>query len=456
MNRHRKLASAIIPLKGGLFFRLTSLLRARRTVVRLRACASSYEKIPRHILILSLPTRSKAEYFQLRELCFFSNCLYNVALYNIRQQYFKDKTYLTYFSNCPLCKDNDNYKLLQAQVANQTLRAVDFAFKSFFGSVGKVKSARPPRYRQKGGLFTIIIPAQSVSIKDGYLTVPQSRTYTSVLNNHRIKIKVPERLIGKKIREVKIIPLYKGRAFKIAYCYEIDEENLQLNRDNSLAIDIGLDNLATCVTNFGTSFIMDGRKIKHINRNWNKRRAYLQSILWKQGRCSSKLLERITLKRNNRINDCLKKTARYIVNFCIANDIGTVICGYNPDFKRGINLGAKVNQQFTQISFGALRQQLKSLCARYGMNYIEQEESYTSKASFLDLDELPIYNADTPYTGTFSGKRIKRGLYKSSNGRLINADVNGAANILRKSKQNLNFERLCGGLRARPLRIRIA
>ena len=159
----------------------------------------------------------------------------------------------------------------------------------------------------------------------------------------------------------------------------------------------------------------------------------------KQGCLSSKLIERITLKRNNRVNDALKKTIRYIINFCIANDIGTVICGYNPDFKRGMNLGAKINQQFTQISFGALRNQLKNLCVRYGMAYVEQEESYTSKASFLDMDELPIYNAEKPYTGTFSGKRIKRGLYRSKSGRLINADVNGAANILHKSKQNLDF-----------------
>lgn len=191
-----------------------------------------------------------------------------------------------------------------------------------------------------------------------------------------------KRLIGKKIHEVKIIPLYKGRAFKIAYCYEVDEQDLKLNCENSLAIDIGLDNLATCVTNFGTSFIM------------------------------------------------------------------------NPDFKRGINLGAKINQQFTQISFGALRRQLKNLCARYGMSYVEQEESYTSKASFLDLDFLPVYDAETPYTGTFSGKRIKRGLYKSGNGKLINADVNGAANILRKSKQRLDLERLCMGFLDNPLRIR--
>lgn len=102
-------------------------------------------------------------------------------------------------------------------MAQQTLRAVDFAFKSFFGSVGKVKGARPPHYRKKGGLYNLIITGNSISIQDGYLTVPQSRTYTKILNDHRIRIKVPERLQGKKIKEVKIIPLYKGRAFKIAY-----------------------------------------------------------------------------------------------------------------------------------------------------------------------------------------------------------------------------------------------
>ena len=399
---------------------------------------------------------TKAEYFQLRELCFFSNCLYNFALYNIRQKYFADKTYLKFESNYHECKDNDNYKLLQSNMAQQTLRAVDFAFKSFFGSVGKVKGARPPHYRKKGGLFTLIITGNSISIQNGYLTIPQSRTYTNVLNSHRIRIKVPERLNDKKIREVKIIPLYKGRAFKIAYCYEVDEQDLNLNRENALAIDIGLDNLATCVTNFGTSFIIDGRKIKQINRNWNKHRAHLQSILWKQGCYSSKQIERLTLKRNNRVNDCLKKTARHIINHCIANNIGTVVVGHNPDFKRGINLGNVVNQQFTQIPFGALRRQLKTLCARYGMEYSEQEESYTSKASFLDLDDIPTYDAEKPYTGKFSGKRIKRGLYKSSSGRLINADVNGAANILRKSKQRLDFERLCTGFLGNPMRIRIA
>ena len=401
---------------------------------------------------------SKREYFQLRELCFFSNCLYNFGLYNVRQNFFENKTFLNYPKNYPNCKDNENYKLLQSNIAQQTLKDVDEAFKSFFGTIGKVKKSRPPHYREKGGLYQITIAGNSISIQDGYLQIPSSRTYSSVLNKHKIKIKFPERLVGKKINEVKIIPCYGGKYFKIAYCYEVEKKDLQLNREKSLAIDIGLDNLATCVTNTGTSFILDGRKIKSINRHWNKRKAYLQAILMKQKQKQyfSNLLRRITIKRNNRVEDCLKKTARYIINFCIENDIGTVVCGYNPDFKREINLGKKTNQNFTQISFGKLRSQLKTLCGRYGMKYVEQEESYTSKASFLDLDDLLVYDAEKPYKGKFSGKRIKRGLYRSKTGKLINADVNGAANILRKSKQNFDFEELCKGLLNSPLRIRAA
>ena len=176
----------------------------------------------------------------------------------------------------------------------------------------------------------------------------------------------------------------------------------------------------------------------------------------KQKKFSSNLIQRITLKRNNRVNDCLKKSARYIINFCIKNEIGTLICGYNPDFKREINLGSRTNQNFVQISFGAFRKQLKNLCERYGTQYIEQEESYTSKASFLDSDAIPTFDAEKIFTGKFSGRRIKRGLYQAKNGRLVNADVNGAANILRKSKQRLNFERLCAGFLDNPMRIRVA
>ena len=160
-------------------------------------------------------------------------------------------------------------------------------------------------------------------------------------------------------------------------------------------------------------------------------------------------------KRNNKANDYIKKSARIIINYCIKNDIGNVIVGYNSDFKRNINIGKVNNQQFTQISFGALREAINNLCDQYNINYIEQEESYTSKASFLDKDDIPIFNPSDNTKYKFSGRRIKRGLYKSSNGTIINADVNGACNILVKSKQNFNFEKLCIGLLASPIRVRV-
>ena len=390
---------------------------------------------------------SKREYLMLRMMCFFSKNLYNVTLYNIRQHYFIEKKHLRYESNYHVTKDNENYKLLQAGVSQQTMKVVDRAFQSFFALIEKARRGeyrfqdiKLPKYRSKGSLFNLILQSNAISIKGGYLAVPMSNAFMSIFGREKIKIRVPEHVTGKKIKEVRIIPILNGKKFKIQYVYEVEEENLNLNQDETLAIDIGLENLATCISTAGTSFIMNGRAIKSINRLWNKRRAELQSRL-PQGQRTSNLIRRITLKRNNRVNDCIKKTARYIVNHCIEHNIGTIVCGYNLDFKRGINLGKKTNQNFTQISYGSLREQLENLCARYGMQYLEQEESYTSKASFFDLDILPVYNADNPEEYEFSGKRIKRGLYRSKSGKVINADLNGAANILRKSKQRLNFER---------------
>ena len=406
---------------------------------------------------------SKDEYAMLAEMCRYSNNLYNVALYNIRQYYFSEKKFLTYESNYHECKVNENYGLLQAGVAQQTLKVADRSFKSFFNLVKKAKSGeyrfqdiKIPHYCEKGGMFVLVLSTNAINIKDGFLQIPMSRAFSKAHAGKLIKIAFPERLADKKIKEVRIIPIFKGQYFKIQYVYEQAEQNLNLSQDNALAIDIGLENFATCITTIGTSFIMDGRKLKSINQYWNKRKAQLQSIADKQKNKSTKLIQCITTKRNNRAKDYVRKTSRYIVNYCIDNNIGTIICGYNSDFKRSINLGKMTNQQFTQISFGSLREQLSSLCEQYGMRYIEQEESYTSKASFLDLDEIPVYNPEQPYTGKFSGKRIHRGLYRYSDGRIANADLNGAANIMNKSKQNYDFVELCKGLLASPSRIRIA
>ena len=228
-----------------------------------------------------------------------------------------------------------------------------------------------------------------------------------------------------------------------------------MNKDNALAIDLGVDNLAACVSTVGTPFIMDGRKLKSINHQWNREKARLQSIAKKQGNDITPRINRITEKRNNRVRDIIRKTARHIADYCIEKDIGTVYIGYNPDFKRSTNLGDSNNQNFVQIPFGQFRQQLSFLCWKYGIDYIEQEESFTSKSSALDQDELPVFDPKQQFCGKFSGSRIYRGLYMSKNGTAINADINGSANILRKGKQNLNFEKLCMGLLASPERIRV-
>jgi IS605 OrfB family transposase len=274
-----------------------------------------------------------------------------------------------------------------------------------------------------------------------------------------IKIPFPARLGGKIIKEVRILPVNDGKYFKVQYVYAVKQELQLLDADKVMAIDIGVENLATCVSNVMTPFIIDGRRIKSINQYWNKQTAYYKSIAMKQQKTSkvtTHRLQRLATKRNNQVEDYIKKTARYIINQCLEYQIGTLIVGYNKDFKRSVNLGKQNNQNFVQLPIGKLRQQLEFLCWKYGINYLEVEESYTSKSSFLDNDELPEYKAEQPYTKSFSGRRIKRGLYQTKDGRLINADVNGAYNILRKGKPDFTCEELSSGLLESPLRIRIA
>ena len=407
---------------------------------------------------------SKKQYALLREMCQYSNNLYNVALYNIRQHYFNTKRFLTYEGNYHECKTNENYALLQAGVAQQTMKVVDRSFKSFFNLLKKCKTGdyryhdvKIPHYRKKGGMFNLILSTNAIAVKNGFLYIPMSRAFRALHPDIKeITIPFPTRLSDVTIKEVRILPCNNGKIFRIQYVYEVSEETLNLNKDNALSIDLGIDNLATCVSTIGTPFIMDGRNIKSINHQWNKEMARLRSISMKQGQKTTNRIQKITMKRNNRVNDTIKKTARYIMNYCISNDIGTIIVGYNADFKRNSNMGKTNNQNFVQIPLGDLRQQLEFLCWKYGLDYIEQEESYTSKSSFLDKDVLPVYKAEQPFTGEFSGKRVHRGLYKSKNGTLINADVNGSANIMRKCKQNLDFEKLCNGLLTSPQRIRVS
>lgn len=401
---------------------------------------------------------SKDQLSMLCDMCRYSNNLFNYSLYNIRKYFFDTNQLLDYKINFKRCRENENYLLLHPSIAISTIRKVEQSFRSFYSlsSKGDDSSIKIPHYRKKGGLFNLTIPADSITIKNGFVYIPMSPMFRMTHPNRgNILIPFPKRIDQNKVKMIHIIPCCKGKEFKIQYIYEATKEILNLDKDNALSIDVGIDNLATCVTSTGHSFIMDGRRIKSINHRWNKEMARLRSIAAKQGISTTLRIQIITKKRNNRINDTIKKSARYIINYCIENNIGTLIIGYTANFKSNPTLGKINNQNFIQIPLIKLSDQLQFLCWKYDIDCILQEESYTSKSSFLDNDELPTYQSSIHYIKPFSGNRIHRGLYKSKNGTLINADVNGSANIMRKCKQNLDYEKLCKGLLGSPKRIRV-
>jgi len=402
---------------------------------------------------------SKQEYTTLKELCKLSKNLYNSTLYAIRQYYFTEKKYLRYEAAYHVCKENENYQFLNTDIAQQTMKVVDRNFKSFFALISKAKDGdykfsdiRFPHYLPKNGYFMLIIPR--FKVKNGFFSVPMSNAFKKEFGE--VKLPFPERLDKRRVKEIRIMPKHRCKFFDIEFVYAQEKENLNLNTNNALAVDFGLDNLATCVTNTGASFIVDGKKLKSINQWYNKENARLQSIKDKQmikGITNCQYIN--TRNRNNRVNYYMNKTTRIIVNYCIENDIGNVVIGYNFDWKRNINIGKSNNQKFAQIPHGDLRLKLQSLCERYGIYYIDQEESYTSKADFFADDVLPVYNANNPQEYSFSGKRISRGQYKTCQGTIINSDCNGALNILRKSNlMDLTVLQARGCLN-QPQRIRV-
>lgn len=224
---------------------------------------------------------SKQEYLDIKELCHVAKNLTNEAIYNIRQYYFDNNEYLSYEKNYKLLKSSDNYKILNSNMAQQILKEVDGSFKSFFNLLrlakqGKYnyKDIRLPHYLPKDSFTTLFIGF--IRIKDSVLIVPYSNAYKKKHNS--ISIKMPPILKDKKIKEIRIIPKVNARFFEIQYTYEKYIEQKKLNNQNALAIDLGINNLCTCVTSNGYSFIIDGKRLKSINQWFNKRNAYLQSI----------------------------------------------------------------------------------------------------------------------------------------------------------------------------------
>ena len=404
---------------------------------------------------------SKEDYKSIKELCHIAKNLTNEAIYNVRQYYFTEDKFLKYEKNYTLLKSSPNYKELNSNIAQQILKEVDGSFKSFFGLIklakqGKYsfKDCKLPRYLPKDGYTTLVIGF--VRLNGNKLILPFSNNFKKT---HKVvEITIPPVLLDKKVKEIRILPKANARYFEIQYIYETECIQRNLNTQNALALDLGVNNLVTAVSSTGKSFIVDGKRLKSINRWFNKENARLQSIKDKQhfGKKPTNRQKAITRDCNNKVNDYMNKAARMIIDYCIKNDIGTLIAGYNVTFQRNSHIGKQNNQNFVNIPYGRLRDKLAYMCELNGITYVEQEESYTSKASFWDKDNIPVYNNDNPKEYEFSGNRVHRGLYETANGKTFNADINGALNIMRKSSvvdMNILYGR---GEVDTPIRIRIA
>ena len=404
---------------------------------------------------------SKEDYKSIKELCHIAKNLTNEAIYNVRQYYFTENKFLKYEKNYTLLKSSPNYKELNSNMAQQILKEVDGSFKSFFGLIklakqGKYsfKDCKMPHYLPKDGYTTLVIGF--VRLNGNKLILPFSNNFKKT---HKVvEITIPPVLLDKKVKEIRILPKANARYFEIQYIYEAECIQRNLNTQNALALDLGVNNLVTAVSSTGKSFIVDGRRLKSINQWFNKENARLQSIKDKQhfGKKPTNRQKAIARDCNNKVNDYMNKAARMIIDYCINNDIGTLIAGYNVTFQRNTHIGKQNNQNFVNIPYGRLRDKLAYMCELNGITYVEQEESYTSKASFWDKDNIPVYNNDNPKEYEFSGNRVHRGLYKTANGKTFNADINGALNIMRKSSvvdMNILYGR---GEVDTPIRIRIA
>ena len=406
----------------------------------------------------------KKQYSMLLEMCRYANSLANVAEYHIRHYRSRTGAYLSYEKNCRISKHNLNYKMLQAQVAQQTLKRQDKKHQAYFGLLKAKKDGsfsgpvRPPHFRKKGGYDNLYISGKYVIMRGEYIALPMSRAFREKYGGEEILIRIPPVVHGKKIHEVQIIPERDGSFIDAVFVYEEPENaKLKLHKNNILSLDPGLDNFVTGVCTDGTTFIVDGRRIKSINQWYNKLRAEKQSKLPK-GVYWSRFLTRITRRREHRIRDFIHKAANEVIRQAREHNCGTIIIGANRGLKQNICLGAVTNQNFVQIPHARFRAVLEEKCTRAGIRFVCQEESYTSKASALDRDPIPTFDPLQQQICTFSGRRISRGLYRSKDGTLLNADVNGALNIARKSKQDGSIPkcaRLCRGVLDTPARIRI-
>lgn len=361
-------------------------------------------------------------YKELDRLCFLSKNLYNATLYAFRQYYFETGEHLGYNSCYRIFKDerNADYYALPTKVSQGIMRMVDQNYKSFFGKLKKKKKDEKigiPRYLdKKEGRFELNYNSQAISVKEkGYVK----------LSGTSVKIKT-----DKNVNSARVV--HRGNHIVIELIYEIPEDK-PVSSNIMAGIDIGLNNLATVGFNNKRGFIINGKPLKSINQYYNKKRSELKSDLERRNkRKSSKRIRKLDRKRKFKVSDYLHKSSNLLVNQLVSNNVSKVIIGKNKGWKQEIGIGKRNNQNFVQIPHAIFIEMISYKCSLKGIRVVTREESYTSKCSFLDNEPIKKHEE-------YKGRRIKRGLFKTSEGLLINADLNGALNILRKEVGKFNY-----------------
>lgn len=354
------------------------------------------------------------------EMCFHSKNLYNEANYVLRQEFIENNNYVSYSDMNKEFKTHENYKLCMSQPANCTLRLLDKNWKSYFSAIKDWQKhpdkylgmPKLPKYLPKEGRFNWMIPNNSclydTENKEVYFRL-------RVLQGYHWKSRCLGRLI-----QVRFVPRNDHYVMEVVYETEVCEKSDASKRIAS--IDMGIDNLVTLTNNIGISpFIINGKPLKSINQYYNKQRSKMQSDLMKRnGKHWSKNLDVLTAKRYQRVKNYLHNVSAYVVKWCAENKIDTLVVGKNDSWKQE----KRHMQNFTDIPYELLLGQIQYKCENAGINYVETEESYTSGTSYLD-NELPTKeNYDNE-------RRIKRGLFQAKQ-TLINADVNGSLQIMKK------------------------
>ena len=363
----------------------------------------------------------------IKELCHLSKNLYNASLYDVRQYYFETKSYRTWQSQRPIFTKNHNsdYYALQSHLAGEVLMQVGRQFIGFFNNK-TTKKKRIPKYKDKNDYNVVTFPKITISKQFEFDETKQIYTYTLCKRSYNLQIQSTQ-------PNIKMVKFVYDEVNDVIKCYKIYEvEQPKLKKDNSryFSIDLGLNNIVSIYNNIGIRpLLYNGRPIKSINQYYNKTNAKLRSELPSNIKSSIRLRQ-LSFKRNNKIDYEMHKISSHIINEAVKNNISKIFVGNNVGWKTEINIGRKNNQNFVNIPHTKLISQLLYKGLLNGIEVVITEESYTSKASFFDKDDLPTYGESDNYK--FSGKRIKRGLYRDSKGNLWNADLNGAGNIMRK------------------------